>query len=75
MAFGVSFVESVIFMDKENDYRYYGSSTLFTIDSQSSISIFIDDETGKKLAVRTYDEGCGVFYLDAESFGKKLAEH
>ena len=75
MAFGVSFVESVIFMDKENDYRYYGSSTLFTIDSQSSISIFIDDETGKILAVRTYDEGCGAFYLDAESFGKKLAEH
>ena len=49
--------------------------TLITIDSQSSITIFIDDETGKLLAVRTYDEGCGAFYLDAESFGKKLAEH
>ena len=31
--------------------------------------------TGKLLPVRTYDEECGAFYLDAESFGKKLAEH
>ena len=57
MASGVSFVESVVFMDTENDYSIYRWWT------------------GKLLAVRTYDEGCGAFYLDAESFGKKLAEH
>ena len=49
----MSFVESVVFMDKENDYRYYEWCTLITIDSQSSIIVFIDDETGKLLAVRT----------------------
>ena len=53
MASGVSFVESVVFMDTENDYRYYEWSTLITIDFQSSITIFIDNETGKLLAVRT----------------------
>ena len=62
-------------MDKENDYRYYEWCTLITIDSQSSIIVFIDDETGKLLAVRTYNEGYGAFYLDVESFGKMLAEH
>ena len=49
MASGVSFVESVVFMDTENDYRYYEWSTLITIDFQSSITIFIDDETPKLL--------------------------
>ena len=47
MASGVSFVESVVFMDTENDYRYYEWSTLITIDFQSSITI--DDETPKLL--------------------------
>ena len=49
MASGVSFVESVVFMDTENDYRYYEWSTLITIDFQSSITIFIVDETPKLL--------------------------
>ena len=47
MASGVSFVESVVFMDTENDYRYYEWSTLITIDFQSSITIV--DETPKLL--------------------------
>ena len=38
MASGVSFVESVVFMGKETDYRYYEWRTL------SSIIVFIDDE-------------------------------